>query len=300
MPYLAPAKLNLFLHVTGRRTDGYHELQSVMTLIDLCDEIDIEVTDAKDVVLETPIPGVAAHSDLTVRAALRLQHATQTQQGCRIRMQKRIPMGAGLGGGSSDAATVLMALNALWGCGLSAEQLRHLGLALGADVPFFLLGGSGSAWVEGIGERLTEIALPAYHYCLIAPGVSVPTPSIFAHPGLTRDHETVKMADFGRALAQAQWPNLDWMSPTGLFVNDLEPVAVSLFPDIGIVLSALRQHAPARMTGSGSCLFAPHRSSQDALCHADQVQQYLGGMQVVHHWVTTGLSQHPHADLLVR
>ena len=176
----APAKLNLFLHVTGRRADGYHELQTLFQLIDLCDTITIAVR--ADGRIERPAgpANVAPEADLTLRAALALQRQTGTPLGADLRVHKRIPQGAGLGGGSSDAATTLLALNELWGCRLSLDELARLALPLGADVPVFVQG--SSAWAEGVGERLTPVSVPAAWYVIIYPGVALSTREVFQSP----------------------------------------------------------------------------------------------------------------------
>ena len=190
----APAKLNLFLHVTGRRADGYHELQTLFQLIDLNDTVSLSVTD--DGCIERPAGpvGVDPDSDLTVRAARALQAATGCRAGASIRIAKRIPMGGGLGGGSSDAATVLLALNHLWGCGLPVDELARLGLPLGADVPVFVRG--SSAWAEGVGEQLVPVELPERWYVVIHPGVAVPTRDVFQSPELTRNTPVITIRAF--------------------------------------------------------------------------------------------------------
>lgn len=234
----APAKLNLFLHVVGRRDDGYHLLQSVFRLIDWCDRLDFSIRSDGRIVLATPIPGVPSHDDLCVKAAKLLQSITGCRQGVTIRLDKRLPMGGGLGGGSSDAATTLIALNRLWQTGLRRIQLAEIGVRLGADVPFFVFG--RDAFVEGIGEQLTSIALPPAHYVVIAPPVAVSTAAIFASTELTRETKVIKIADFA---SQANR-------------NDLQAVACKLHLVIGEVIEWLGRYSPARMTGSGACVFA--------------------------------------------
>src|SRR5581483_11848386 len=190
----APAKLNLFLHVTGRRADGYHELQTLFQLIDLSDTVSLRVRE--DGLVERPSGpvGVDPDSDLTVRAARALQAATGCRLGVSIGISKRIPMGGGLGGGSSDAATVLLALNYLWRCGLSIDELARLGLPLGADVPVFVRG--SSAWAEGVGERLVPVELPDRWYVVVHPGVAVPTRDVFQSPELTRNSPVITIRAF--------------------------------------------------------------------------------------------------------
>jgi 4-diphosphocytidyl-2-C-methyl-D-erythritol kinase len=246
----APAKLNLFLHVTGRRPDGYHELQTVFQLIDLCDTVAIRVGDDGRIERPSGPEGVDPDSDLTVRAAKALQAATGCRMGASIRITKRIPMGGGLGGGSSDAATVLLALNHLWHCGLSVDELARLGLPLGADVPVFVRG--SSAWAEGVGERLEPVELPERWYVVIHPGVAVPTKDVFQSPELTRNTPVITIRAF--------------FGPGGLAGsrNDCEPVVRALYPEVADALSWLEKFAPARLTGTGSCIFAAFGSAIEA------------------------------------
>jgi 4-diphosphocytidyl-2-C-methyl-D-erythritol kinase len=246
----APAKLNLFLHVTGRRPDGYHELQTVFQLIDLCDTVAIHVGDDGRIERPSGPVGVDPDSDLTVRAAKALQAATGCRMGASIRITKRIPMGGGLGGGSSDAATVLLALNHLWHCGLSVDELARLGLPLGADVPVFVRG--SSAWAEGVGERLEPVELPERWYVVIHPGVAVPTKDVFQSPELTRNTPVITIRAF--------------FGPGGLAGsrNDCEPVVRALYPEVADALSWLEKFAPARLTGTGSCIFAAFGSAIEA------------------------------------
>ena len=246
----APAKLNLFLHVTGRRPDGYHELQTVFQLIDLCDTVAIRVGDDGRIERPSGPVGVEPDSDLTVRAAKALQAATGCRMGASIRITKRIPMGGGLGGGSSDAATVLLALNHLWRCGLSVDELARLGLPLGADVPVFVRG--SSAWAEGVGERLEPVELPERWYVVIHPGVAVPTKDVFQSPELTRNTPVITIRAF--------------FGPGGLAGsrNDCEPVVRALYPEVADALTWLEKFAPARLTGTGSCIFAAFGSAIEA------------------------------------
>jgi 4-diphosphocytidyl-2-C-methyl-D-erythritol kinase len=233
----APAKLNLFLHVLARRADGYHDLQTVFQLIDLCDVISINVrTDGR---IERPQAAPIAHEeDLVVRAARSLQAASGTSLGATLHVTKRIPVGAGLGGGSSDAATTLVALNALWDCGISRAGLCDLGLALGSDVPVFIQG--RSAWAEGRGERLQPLELPEKAYVVIYPGRAVATHDVFQSAELTRNSPLITMPDFFASAGR----------------NDCEPVVRRLEPEVGAALDWLGHFAPARLTGTGSCIFA--------------------------------------------
>jgi 4-diphosphocytidyl-2-C-methyl-D-erythritol kinase len=269
----APAKLNLFLHVTGRRADGYHLLQSVFVLIDRCDTVRIAVRGDGIVRRVNDVPGVPAEEDLAVRAAEALQAATGCALGADIEVEKRIPMGGGLGGGSSDAATVLLALDGLWKLDLGPGRLQEIGLGLGADVPFFV--GGRNAWVEGIGERIAPIDVPPRWYAVLVPPVHVATRDIFTAPELTRDSEPLKMEDFS---AQPR---------TARFVNDLEAVAVSRYPQVRSHLQWLRQYGQARMTGSGGCVFAGFDSREAAQGVIDALPATMQG------FIAQGLTQHP-------
>ncbi|MFO7188399.1 MAG: 4-(cytidine 5'-diphospho)-2-C-methyl-D-erythritol kinase [Pseudomonadota bacterium] len=267
--YPAPAKLNLFLHVVGRRADGYHLLQSIFRLVDLCDWIAIEVREDGRLVRANEVPGVPPEQDLAMRAAALLQAHSGTRLGATIAVEKNIPMGGGLGGGSSDAATTLMALNALWGLDLGTEALAALAVRLGADVPFFLYG--GNAWVEGVGERITPIVLPPAWYVIVAPGVHVPTAAVFAAPELTRDSAPIKIADFF----------------TGLGRNDLEPVVMRRYPQVAQALEWLKAFGDARMSGSGSSVFAAFENESEARRVLEQVPRKWKGFLV------RGLDRHP-------
>lgn len=240
----APAKVNLFLHVTGRRDDGYHFLQTAFMLVDRADMLDFKVRDDGQVIRTTDLPGVPADQDLVVRAARLLQQATGCQLGAEITVRKHLPMGGGLGGGSSDAATTLMALNHLWDCGLTREQLMQLGVRLGADVPFFIFG--ENAFAEGIGEQLQPFTAPQGWLVVIEPGVSVPTAQIFSDKQLTRDTKPVRITDF---------PADNDFYKSGFGKNDLEPVATRLFPPVAQALDWLGQFGNARMSGSGASVF---------------------------------------------
>lgn len=237
----APAKLNLFLHVVGRRADGYHLIQSAFMLIDWCDVLHIErrpggALSRQD--LGAPLPA----DDLCLAAARALQAATGCPHGAHIAIDKRIPAEAGLGGGSSDAATCLLALNRLWGLGLGAQALAAIGLGLGADVPFFL--GGRNAWVEGIGERLRPIGLPPARFVVAKPAAGLATARIFSDPRLVRDSHAAILARFAE-------------DPFGFGRNDLQPVAQALCPEVGQALDWLAaQGVQGRMSGSGSAVFA--------------------------------------------
>jgi 4-diphosphocytidyl-2-C-methyl-D-erythritol kinase len=240
----APAKLNLFLHVVGRRGDGFHDLQTLFQLLDWGDEIGIEVTaDARIERVAGPA-SIAPDDDLTVQAARALQQATGTAQGACLRVRKRIPLGGGLGGGSSDAATVLRVLNKLWGADLGKRELDRIGLTIGSDVPVFLAG--SSAWAEGRGELLTPMELPEAWYLIIYPGVAVATAGIFQAPELTRNSPLVTMRGFSPAEGR----------------NDCEPVVRARYPDVAAALDWLGPRA--RLSGTGSCVFAAFGGAAEA------------------------------------
>lgn len=274
--YPAPAKLNLFLHVVGQRPDGYHLLQSVFTLIDRCDTIRVRRRDDGAIVRVSDLPGVPAEADLVVRAARMLQEASGTRFGADLEVEKRIPMGGGLGGGSSDAATVLMALDRAWGTGFGPEALAELAVGLGADVPFFLFG--ESAWAEGVGERLRPVEIPLRWYLVLVPPVGVPTAGVFAAPELTRNTETLKIEDFSARLARGDFSSLR---------NDLQPVVASRFPEVQRHLAWLEKHGEARMTGSGSCVFAAFEQREAAQSILDRLPRPMQG------FVAQGLAVHP-------
>ncbi|HZX33342.1 MAG TPA: 4-(cytidine 5'-diphospho)-2-C-methyl-D-erythritol kinase, partial [Rhodocyclaceae bacterium] len=242
----APAKLNLFLHVVGRRPDGYHLLQTLFRFVDRGDSLRFQPRADGDIVLANPIPGVPPDSDLTVRAARLLQLETGCCQGATIYLDKRLPMGGGLGGGSSDAATVLLALNHLWELNLPRQRLQELGLGLGADVPVFVFG--RNAFAEGVGEALQPVDLPPAWYVVLEPPVQVPTAAIFGAPDLKRDTPPIRA--------------VDWRP--GFGHNDLEPVACTRFPAVAEYLDWLKPFGPAMMTGSGACVFAEFDSRQAA------------------------------------
>lgn len=246
----APAKLNLFLHVIGRRADGKHLLESIFILIDLADELDFTLRD-DGAIVRTGDLECEAEKDLCVRAAAALQEAAgKPPAGAEIHVKKRIPAGAGMGGGSSDAATTLIALNRLWGLDLPREELTRIGEALGADIPFFIRG--ANAFVEGIGEIITPMDVPPAEYAVLWPGRGVSTAKIFSSPSLTRDSESLKIAIFSDLLRN-RWPELPGH-------NDLQKTAVGLEPAILQALDVLAPFGEARMTGSGSAVFAQNRT----------------------------------------
>jgi len=273
---LAPAKINLFLHITGQRSDGYHLLQTIFQLIDLHDEITIKKTEDGLITRLNGAQNVPAEQDLVVKAAKLIQSKTQTKFGCEISLKKNIPIGAGLGGGSSDAASVLWGLNELWETGLKREDLMLLGLALGADVPFFLLG--KNAFAEGVGEVLYPIDLPKKTIFIIYPNLHISTEEVFKSSNLTRNHPTVTISDFIEAPLQNQFG-----------CNDCEKVVIQKYRAVADAIEWLIQKAPLsspRMSGSGSCVFA--------IVDHDLASQLL--KQLPNQWlgfVAQGLSQHP-------
>lgn len=243
----APAKLNLFLHITGRREDGYHLLQTAFQFIDYCDWLEFQPCADKAITHLSPLPGVPAEQDLVYRAAQLLQQRTACSQGVAIRVHKHLPMGGGLGGGSSDAATTLVALNHLWATGLSTSQLAQLGLELGADVPVFVHG--RAAWAEGVGEQLQPLDLAEPWYLVITPSVQISTYEIFTAPELTRDCKPMTISSFLGGKGR----------------NVCEPVVRGRYPLVAETLDWLSQFSPARMTGTGSSVFAAFDDKPRAL-----------------------------------
>ncbi len=270
--YPAPGKLNLFLHVVGRRPDGYHLLQSVFRFIDYGDNLQFRVREDGIVTRSNPLPGVPSERDLCVRAARLLQRHTGCRQGVEIALDKRLPLGGGLGGGSSDAATTLLALNRLWGLGLSRGALQQLGLQLGADVPVFVFG--RSAFAEGVGERLQEVSLAPAWYVILVPPVPVSTAEVFAAPELTRDTIPIKMSDFSIQHGH----------------NDLEAVVCRKYPAVAEHLAWLKGYGDARMTGSGGCVFAGYATGAEAGSVLAQKPHGMVG------FVARGLDRHPLLD----
>lgn len=274
----APAKLNLFLHVTGRRKDGYHLLQTVFCFLDFSDQLTFTLRQDGMIRLRYPIPGVPEESDLCMRAARLLQQSGNVALGVDIGLEKHIPMGGGLGGGSSDAATVLLALNRLWNLNWSKDRLMKLGVSLGADVPVFIFG--NNAFAEGIGEKLVSVALPPAWYLVLTPPVHVPTAAIFASNELTRNTIPIRIPPFS----------------VGQGHNDLEPVVCKAYPEVARHLAWLRQlqqdgHATmAAMTGSGACVFARFDTGQQARSALSAIPDGMKG------FVAQGLSRHPMHD----
>ena len=273
----APAKLNLMLHILGRDEGGYHELQTVFQLIDLCDRIEITVTGDGSITRPRGAAGVPEAEDLVVRAARGLQQVSRTRLGAEIWVKKKIPMGGGMGGGSSDAATTLVALNQMWGLRYSRRELMNFGVALGADVPIFVAG--ESAWGEGIGQELTPVSLGADSwYLVIFPGVSVPTATVFQAAELTRNSPPTTMRGFLETGGR----------------NDCEAVVRARFPAVAEALDWLARHGAARLTGTGSCVFAKFRSASDAERVAARVPDEWRA------WVARGLDSSPLLEELAR
>ena len=311
----APAKLNLFLHVVGRRADGYHLLQTVFRFIDLCDTLHFEVRADGIISRATDLRGVPEDEDLTVRAARALQKATGTRQGAQISLEKRIPQGGGLGGGSSDAASVLIALNRLWNTGLTRRELMALALPLGADVPVFVFG--QSAFAQGIGEDLTAVTLPERAYLVAQPDASVPTVGIFSAPDLTRDSSYITIADFLASQtflpseSSSEFASGKFAKGCALYGrNDLEPVVYRLYPE---VLGASRWLAergfPVRMSGSGACLFAEFSETSQAVLAEQEITAIMRGADKTFSQThprfrlvqaCTGLAEHPLRNWIAR
>ena len=276
---LAPAKLNLFLHITGRRPDGYHALQTVFQLLDWGDTLHFTVRADGRVHRKTEVPGVPEQSDLVVRAASLLKAHSGTPLGVDIEIDKRLPMGAGLGGGSSDAATTLLALNRLWKLDVPREVLQTLALQLGADVPFFVFG--KNAFAEGVGEALQAVQLPPRCFLVVTPKCHVPTVEIFTDRALTRDTKAITITDFlAEQSCDARWPE-------SFGRNDMQPVVVGKYAEVAQVLKWFDNIAPARMTGSGSSVFAAFPSIGEA--EAAQAKLPAGWASAV----TPSLDTHP-------
>jgi 4-diphosphocytidyl-2-C-methyl-D-erythritol kinase len=274
---LAPAKLNLFLHVVGRRTDGYHLLQTVFRFIDFSDRLHFFLREDGNIKLRSPLPGVPEESDLCIRAARLLQRKSGVDLGVEIALEKRIPMGGGLGGGSSDAATTLLALNRLWGIGWKRDRLLELAPELGADVPVFIFG--ESAFAEGIGEQLAPICLPAAWYLVLTPPVSVSTAQVFTSKELTRNTIPIKIPPFSVEHGH----------------NDLESVVCRAYPEVAHYLEWLRpldNCRKAAMTGSGACVFAEFATESEARAALARLPAGMEG------FVAQGLDRHPMHDFV--
>ena len=272
----APAKLNLFLTITGRRADGYHNLQTLFQFVDYGDTLGFELAPDGELSLISELKNVAPEQNLIIKAARILQAHTGCTQGARIELTKRLPMGGGLGGGSSDAATTLLALNHLWQLGLSVDELASLGLRLGADVPVFVRG--AAAFAEGVGEQLTP-AFPAEPwYLILHPKVSVATADIFQDPELIRDSPILTMD---------QWLSTPWR-------NDCEPLVKKRHPEVAKLLGWLLEYAPSRMTGTGACIFASFHSQHQAETVLAEAPQGMSG------FVAKGCNQSPLRSAMAR
>lgn len=273
--YPAPAKLNLSLRIIGRRPDGYHLLQSIFCLTDLCDTLYITPRHDGQIHLANPTENLPPERDLCHRAATLLQQHTNTPLGADIRLEKRIPTGAGMGGGSSDAATVLAVLNRLWDCKLDRTTLMQLGLKLGADVPFFLFG--QNAFVEGIGEQIQALDIPKQHFLIVKPNVHISTAHIFNHPQLTRNSPIAHTIDY-HALHPLQ--------------NDIQPLVLQEYPEVAAAYRLLQNDGQPRLTGTGACLFLSLPDADTAQAIAHRLPEGL------EYHIAQSLSQHPLSTLL--
>ncbi len=265
----APAKLNLFLHICGRRDDGYHDLQTVFQFLDYNDTLEFQLRQDNQINVTPALAGIKPQDNLIYRAASALQAASKEKLGVDITLHKKLPMGGGIGGGSSDAATTLVALNQLWQTSLNKQALQQIGLKLGADVPIFIHG--QSAWAEGIGERLQAIELPEPWYLVLIPPCHVSTAEIFSHQQLTRNTPAIRIAAFLESGGR----------------NDCETLVKKLYPEIEIALNWLTQFSPAQMTGTGACVFAQFASKDEANAVLRQVPESLQG------FIAKGVNQSP-------
>ena len=271
----APAKLNLFLHITGRRENGYHELQTIFQMLDKCDYLDFEIRQDQQLSLHSELNKLVASSDnLILKAAKLLQQHTKTAYGADIYLEKNLPMGGGIGGGSSDAATTLLALNQLWNTKISTDELAEIGLKLGADVPVFIRG--FTAFAEGVGEKLDPIPLPEKWFVVLTPDVHISTAEIFSAPDLKRD--TAKITT--EQIFSCEWK------------NDCQPLVVNQYPQVAKALAWLIEYAPSRMTGTGACVFAEFDNEQQALDVFAKLPSDLSG------FVAKGLNRSPLLDRL--
>jgi len=272
---LSPAKLNLFLHITGRRADGYHNLQTLFQLLDYGDTLRFTTCLQDEITLVPALDGVAFEDNLIIKAVRLLQRHTGVTSGVHIELQKRLPMGGGIGGGSSNAATTLVALNYLWQCDLSNRQLQQLGLQLGADVPVFV--NAKTAWAEGVGEALQAIEMPQDWFLVVQPDCHVSTPQVFSHKDLTRDTPAIKVAAF---LEQGG-------------KNDCQALVRALYPQVDKALDWFAQHGyPAQMTGTGACVFTRFATAAEAQHVHSRLPKHLPG------FVAQGINQSPLCKLL--
>ncbi|WP_093330189.1 4-(cytidine 5'-diphospho)-2-C-methyl-D-erythritol kinase [Thalassotalea agarivorans] len=253
----SPAKLNLFLHIVGRRVDGYHNLETLFQFLDYGDRITIAANASGKIILQTPMPGVALEDNLIYKAATALQRYTKTQHGCNISIEKVLPMGGGLGGGSSNAATVLLLLNKLWQTNVTTEKLADIGLSLGADVPIFVHG--FSAFAQGVGEKLTQVHPKEYWYLISKPDISISTAEVFTAEQLPRNSASININDY----------NDDNLFSD--FHNDCQTYVVNHYPKVANLLARLLEYAPSRMTGTGACIFSCFSTKDEALAAAKQL-----------------------------
>ena len=284
----APAKINLFLHVVGRRADGYHELQTVFQFLDLADRVRIARRDDACLRRTAAVPGVEEADDLVMRAARLLRDESGVEAGADIAVDKRIPLGGGLGGGSSDAASVLIGLDRLWGLGMGTDRLAALGARLGADVPVFVRG--MASWGEGVGERLVPVSLEEPWYVLVVLPFAVSTAGVFGAPALTRNTPRIRMKDLlrGESGAPESPARIERLLISAR--NDCEPVVREMHPEVGEALDWLSQHARARITGTGATVFAPFGSRERAVEVADRAPPPWRGL------VARGLNRSPLLD----
>lgn len=265
----APAKLNLFLHITGRLDNGYHTLETLFQFLDYGDSLEIIANDSGIITITPDVPGVLTEDNLIYRAAMLLKEHATPEAGAEIRINKILPMGAGIGGGSSNAATTLVALNELWQCNVSSEKLAQLGLSLGADVPIFVHG--FAAFAQGVGEKLTKVSPPQPWYLVIWPGVAVNTGDIFNAPELPRDTDHISIEQINSTLLK----------------NDCEEVTKNRHPEVAKALDWLIQYAPAKMTGTGSCVFGEFDSEQAASVALSKLPESMHG------FVAKGINESP-------
>ncbi|WP_193161346.1 4-(cytidine 5'-diphospho)-2-C-methyl-D-erythritol kinase [Microbulbifer hainanensis] len=274
----APAKLNLILRILGRREDGYHELQTLFQLLDFGDLLDFELCDNSSISVDAGSLDIPLEDNLVYRAARLLQQESGCTKGAHITLQKKLPHGGGIGGGSSDAATTLLGLNQLWQCHFSLDKLAELGRQLGADVPVFVRG--RSAWAEGVGEKLTPVAIEPRHYLVLVPDCSVSTAAVFGHPGLTRDSAAITLAHLREGRLDRDW--LERHS-----VNDCQALVERLYPEIRAAREWLQQFAQAQLTGTGACVFAAFDSARAASDVLARVPDQWDG------FVATGVNHSP-------
>ncbi|TMM42663.1 4-(cytidine 5'-diphospho)-2-C-methyl-D-erythritol kinase [Colwellia ponticola] len=281
LEFPSPAKINLFLHIVGQREDGYHNLETLFQFIDYNDTISLTVTQASDITLLTPIEGVDNDDNLIVKAARLLKNKTNTSFGANISIDKILPMGGGLGGGSSNAATVLVALNTLWQCQLSLDELAELGLSLGADVPIFVHG--FAAFAQGVGEQLSMIEPQESWYLITKPECSISTQQVFTAKDLPRNT---------KKLSPSALKTRDFINKN--FHNDCQTLVIKYYPEVAKLLAWLLEYAPSRMTGTGSCIFTQFSSSQEALSLQAKLPKGISS------FVAQGLNKSPLCSVIAK